>query len=170
MSNKHYKYQLVNKISNQIYIEIQFYLSARKTYFDMYHLLKDNISEYEKEINLITSIVLNLPSEYDLITESFKYIQGVYINLEYTTLFSRSSNSRIDILINVRKVIAEMQKINSQIIHTYDETHDIRHNYKKIYDKTCSEFNLWIDVAQRKINIPVTILAKRETLGKLLPF
>lgn len=74
MSNKHYKYQLVNKISNQIYIEIQFYLSARKTYFDMYHLLKDNISEYEKEINLITSIVLNLPSEYDLITESFKYI------------------------------------------------------------------------------------------------
>ena len=113
---------------------------------------------------------MNQPSEYDLITESFKYIQGVYINLEYTTLLSRSSNSRIDILNNVRKVITEMQKINSQITHTYDVTHDIRHYYKKIYDKTCSEFNLWIDVAQRKINIPVTILAKKRNIRKVITF
>ena len=35
MTCEHYK--LVNKISDQIYIEIQLYLSTRKTYFDMYH-------------------------------------------------------------------------------------------------------------------------------------
>jgi hypothetical protein len=153
-----HKYKLVlDQISDQTYIEILLYLSARDKCFVLEQFLKDNISPYiyETEIKSLKRMMWNLPSQYDLLDEYwYWYKRAVYINLQYTT-FSKSSrdrNSRTGILINVREVIAALQKINTHITQTLNihETHNLRQQYKDLYDMTRSAFDLWIEVAQKK--------------------
>jgi len=61
-------------------------------------------------------------------------------------------------------VIALLHKINSHIINTLKSI-----KYKELNEIFISAFKLWIEVAQQKISISISInrLAKREVLGKL---
>jgi hypothetical protein len=61
-------------------------------------------------------------------------------------------------------VIALLHKINSHIINTLKSI-----KYKELNEIFISAFKLWIEVAQKKISILISIntLAKREVLGKL---
>jgi hypothetical protein len=175
---RRHKYKLVlDQIFDETYTEIQLYLSARDKCFVLEQFLKDNISAYiyETEIKSLKRMMWNLPSQYDLLDEYwYWYKRAVYINLQYTT-FSKSSrdrNSRTGILINVREVIAALQKINTHITQTLNihETHNVclRQQYKDIYNMTRNAFELWIEVAQREIYVSVAALAKREVFGKFL--
>jgi hypothetical protein len=94
--------------------------------------LNDNISAYETERDSLKRIMWYLPSKYDLLDE-YWYYRAVFINLQYTT-FSKSyrdTNSRTAILINVREVIAMLQKMNNQITHTLNihETDLVKDKY-----------------------------------------
>lgn len=164
------KYKLVQYISEiQIKTEIDLYLLARDKCFDLINFINDNINicSCDTEKKLLNKIKWKLPSQYDLLDVFWYYNKKViYINLQYTT-FSKTSlnkNCRIAILINFREVIALLHKINSRIINTLKSI-----KYKELYEIVISAFKLWIEVAQKKISILISIntLAKREVLGKL---
>jgi hypothetical protein len=165
-----YKYKLVQQISEiQIKTEIDLYLLARDKCFDLINFINDNINIClcDTEKKLLNKIKWKLPSQYDLLDVFWYYNKKVvYINLQYTT-FSKTSlnkNCRIAILINFREVIALLHKINSHIINTLKSI-----KYKELNEIFISAFKLWIEVAQKKISISISInrLAKREVLGKL---
>jgi hypothetical protein len=162
------KYKLVKQISEiQINAEIDLYLLARKKCFDLIDFIYNNISMNicNIEQNLLNKIKWRLPSQYDLLSIFWYRKISVYINLQYTSFSQTSSNQkcRTAILVNFREVIALLHKIKSHITNTLKSI-----KYKEIYDDLLLAFELWLEVAQKKISMSVSItaLAKREVFGK----
>jgi len=162
------KYKLVKQISEiQTKAEIDLYLLARKKCFDLIDFIYNNISINicNIEQNLLNKIKWKLPSQYDLLDVFWYRKTLVYINLQYTSFSQTSSNQkcRTAILVNFREVIALLHKIKSHITNTLKSI-----KYKEIYDDLLLAFELWLEVAQKKISMSVSItaLAKREVFGK----
>lgn len=160
------RYKLVKQISEiQTKAEIDLYLIARKKCFDLIDFIYNNISINicNIEQNLLNKIKWKLPSQYDLLDVFWYRKKFVYINLQYTTFSQNSLNKkcRTSILINFREIIVLLYKIKSHITNTLKSI-----KYKELYDILLLAFELWLEVAMKKISVSVTVLAKREVFGK----
>lgn len=159
-------YKLVKQISEiQTKAEIDLYLIAREKCFDLINFIYNNISIKicNIEQNLLNKIKWKLPSQYDLLDVFWYRKKIVYINLQYTTFSQNSLNKkcRTSILINFREIIVLLHKIKSHITNTLKSI-----KYKELYDILLLAFELWLEVAHKKISVSVTVLAKREVFGK----